>query len=50
MCPTRLADSAGLKSVAADGQSVTCGAREERLRYWEGRVAAEGGRRARGKK
>ncbi|KKM67769.1 hypothetical protein LCGC14_1467770 [marine sediment metagenome] len=35
---TLLADSAGLKSVTADGQSVTYGELEERLRCWESRA------------
>ena len=44
---TLLADSAGLKTVTVDGQSVTYGELEERLAYWEGRAAAESGRRPR---
>jgi len=44
---TLLADSAGLKTVTVDGQSVTYGELEERLRYWESRVGSESGRRPR---
>jgi len=44
---TLLADSAGLKTVTVDGQTVTYGELEERLAYWENRVAAESGRRPR---
>ena len=44
---TLLADSAGLKSVTVDGQSVTYGDLERLLEHWENKVAAEGGRRPR---
>ena len=44
---TLLADSAGLKSVTVDGQSVTYGELERQLQYWENKVAAECGRRPR---